>query len=258
MKKKIINDWKFIILFASFWLLFLIIYYGVNLYYDNKSFKDGFPSYKYYNIKENISNLTYLKENLMYDQQFINLTTVSEYKGTLKSQNSKELFKYYLFSLDGSNDRIYDVDEDNTSMCMTKRHFYSSIKELFGVNKKDYYDEIQYINFIGIKNKVCFNLVALNGIDVVNFIGIKNASVNEDGEITANLYYYSVYVNESGIEEKIKNQFYDFSINNNYDEFNNIFISQYNGKVEEKIVQFSEIPNGKFFKYSLISIETIN
>lgn len=258
MKKKIINDWKFIILFALFWVLFVILYFGVNLYFDNKSFKEGFPSYKYHNIKENISNLTYLKENLMYDKQFLNLIMVSEYKGTLKSQNSKELFKYYLFSLDGANSRIYDIDEDHTRMCMTKRYFYDSIKELFGVNKTDYSDEINYIDFISVGKKVCFNLAALNGIDVVNFVGIKNASVNEAGEISIDLFYYEIYINEVNLEEDLKAQFYVALKNNKYDEFNLKFINEYNGTVNEKNVKFKEIPDGKFFKYKLISIETLN
>lgn len=257
MMKKNIKDWKFVIILASFWFLFIISYFIVNIYLDNKALEKSFETYKYYNIEENSSKLSYLKTNLMNDKYFVNLVLFSEYDGSLNVQNSKELLRYYLFSLNKDNKRIYTIDDEYTEMCMSKLNFYTSIKELFGVEKDDYVSVLENTNFITTRADACFDLSALDGIDTASYVGVNSFSVDELGVITCNLYYYSIYTNEEGKEETVSNLLLKSLQNNELDKFNTTFENDYNGVVENKIVKFKENPNGDYFKYSLISIKTL-
>lgn len=253
------KDWRFAIIWGSFWFLFIIVYFLLNMYLDQRAFKNSFESYKYYNIKENSSNLSYLRVELMDNQYFKNLVSFTEYEGSLNGQNSRDLLRSYLISLNKNNQRIYKIDEEYTQMCMSKSNFYSSIYEIFELKKEDYNNTLQYINFININNnKVCFDLSALDGVDEVTYIGINSFSVDESGLITCNLYYYSIYTNDNKEEETIYNLLLQNLKNNTLSNFNDVFINTYGGVVDNRIVTFKENPEGNFFKYTLISSKTIN
>lgn len=237
--------------------IFIIIDILFALYYFyNKSEEGEFKYYNYLDISNNVNNIA--PENYVDDNYLISLVMLDKYNGIINNYNFNDILYYYMnIATKSSSLKLTDSDT-GTEFCLKKSTFKKSIKELFNYDiSLDMFDSSlpNYVSQNG--NKVCFEYSYSDLNDYAYFIGIDNLSVNND-IINAKLYLYKVGSEDREDEEMFRKSLIA-SINNNTLEDFNYFSNQSESiyiNIEEKDISFKEIPNGKYFKYQLISINT--
>lgn len=248
-KKKII-----IIIAAILFIIFDVIV--IHYYRSNKLEKESFKYYSNLNLTENAYSIS--PEDYVSDSYLISLVKLNDFNGTITYSNAEDILRYYMTSITKNTAKGIKNNDSDAGFCITKSDLEKSFMELFNIDISGMYDSISYPNYITIDgNKVCFNYSYSDLDDYVNYIGIEDINVN-DGIITAKLYLYSVEAESKEIEELIKENLIHSIKNKTLDLFNYYFYEsdKYEGKIEEKEIVFKEIPDGNYFKYQLISINT--
>ena len=72
-----------------------------------------------------------------------------------------------------------------------------------------------------------------------------------------NIYEYLIDIDDKDIEESLIKDFVRSLDSNDINNFNETFINDYGFEILEKKIKFREIKDGEFFKYQLISMNTI-
>ena len=129
------------------------------------------------------------------------------------------------------------------------------MKELFNVDVSDIYNNFGVVSFIEVtSDRIYFNIRnSLISSDNGYLLGIK--SIYTENEITTiDTYIYTFMVDSEDAEKNLKNKVVEGINMNNFIEINKLMESY--GTYKEKIISFRQIPNGDFFKYQIISIQT--
>ena len=88
--------------------------------------------------------------------------------------------------------------------------------------------------------------------------GYKNQIENIKNEIIElSIYEYIIDTEDENIENNLNSEFVKNLNYNNMYNYNESFINNYGFQILEKKVKFKEIRDGNFFKYQLMSINTI-
>lgn len=235
-------------------IIFIIIDILFVLYYFySKPKAEGFKYYNNLNITNNVNNIN--PEDYVDDSYLISLVMLDKYNGTINNYNFNEIFNYYMNSIAKASSLNF-LDSD-TGFCLKKSVFEKSIKELFNYDISNIYENSSSNNISLKGNKVCFDYSYSDLNDYAYFIGIDRVSVNND-IINAKVYLYTVDSEDREDEEMFKKNLIASIKNNSLEDFNYFSVQSESLyiNIEEKDVSFKELPDGKYFKYQLISIDT--
>ncbi len=244
MKEKIIKLIPLLI-----FILALIITRWVKNVTDNKS---SFKYYNYYDIKSNVDTA---RENLAFDSYFNTFTELDNYDGNIKIDNIEELLSYYKINITKNKTKSFIKYRNEYGFCISKNDFINSFKELFDRDISNIYNELEKVSFVYLKNNYICMADDENVDDDFSFIVVKTIS-SDNNIVNANIYKYKVAIYDKETENKLKDKVKEVIKNNNYNDFNNLIVNNYNGKIEEKSIQFIEKSKGEYFKYQIVSINT--
>lgn len=210
----------------------------------------SFKYYNHYNVKSEK-----IKQELVYDPYFIQLTNLDYYDGNISMDNMDELLEYYKSNITKNKTKSFIDYRNEFGFCISKKDFLNSFKELFGKDISNYYDKLEDIEFVYLKNKsICFKSDEPDDHEF-NFVLIKDISYEGDN-ISANLYKYEINVYEKDVEDEIKTKINYTIEHENYSEFNNDVVNTYNGTIYEKNIKYIDKTRGEYFKYQLVSINS--
>ncbi len=228
----------------------------VAYYFYNKPKEDGFKYYNELDITNNISNIS--PEKYVDDSYLISFVMLDNYNGVINSNNVEKIAYYYMTTITKSSSRKFKSNESDSGFCLSESAFNDSVMELFNIDATNIYGISNIPSYMSFDNdKVCFEYSAADLSDYAYFIGIDDISVNND-IINAKLYLYSIDAEDREEEEMFKKNLVSSIKNKSLEDFN-YYLSQSESSyatIEEKNVSFKEIPNGEYFKYQLISINT--
>lgn len=214
-------------------------------------------SFKYYQSLDFNSDINTLRKKI-YNNSYFNLfVKIDKYNGVIDENNIDEIMYYYISNITKNKNEVFDTSEDNLSFCLNKQTFIKSFKELFNKDITEFYPKINVLSNVNAGPiKICFNYDEDYLSEYSDLIYVKDKKINND-IIELNIYEYSMYTDDPNIESTLANEFVkNLSANNMYT-FNDNFVNKYGFEIFEKKIIFREIKDGDFFKYQLISMNTI-
>ena len=256
-----------LIVLAASVLIFLLMLLVVSLS-NRKNDKENFPDYDDLKIKQrdvedkNSESYAEIKERLESDNYFARASLISNYNyKTYTSADLQKMVWHYIFAFELKNKKyLSSIDYNQGLFCMRSRYIVDSFEELYGVKiakDLDYLDG--YYEYVKSKgNLYCFNFgnVARDYNNEIKIM-VDGLSV-KDGIITANLYLFEYYTNDTikeldGVEELKYN-----IKSSDYNKATDIVKNKLNGKVTHKQIQFKIKNNGKFFKYQILNSKNLD
>jgi len=241
---------KFIIGFFIAMALLIGCYFLYTVYNSEKLKKENFKFYNNYNFVEN----NVLKSDLVDDAYILNLLSMDNYN-EFDEYNLEELMVYYVKNITKNTSEDIKLSKNSLSFNLSKDAFIKSMKELFNVDVSDIYNNFGVVSFIEVtSDRIYFNIRnSLISSDNGYLLGIK--SIYTENEITTiDTYIYTFMVDSEDAEKNLKNKVVEGINMNNFTEINKLMESY--GTYKEKVISFRQIPNGDFFKYQIISIQT--
>ena len=82
--------------------------------------------------------------------------------------------------------------------------------------------------------------------------------MSDEDVITAKMYVYTYYTMGTDTEKAIVKRLEESIKNNNNSLSNSIIYNELNGRVVQKELNFKTLKSGKFFKYQVLGIKTLN
>lgn len=248
------SEIKFIIFFILFWALAIAIYFLYDHIKEEKEISKNFTTYQYYDIKNNIEKINEIKLKMNNDPFLLPFLSIDSFNGKITDNNLDEIFLYFLSYANTLNEKVYMVNDEK--ICIKNKYFFESFYELFNIRLNNESALLKKDSILNIYNdNYCFNIDISEIEDRVHY-AVANTINIENNYIKGNFYYYSFYTNDMETENEIKSLLENSIWNNSIKDFNEIFINQYHGDIEEKNVKFEELPKGKYYKYKLVSMET--
>ena len=89
-------------------------------------------------------------------------------------------------------------------------------------------------------------------------LNITALSMSDDDVVTAKLYVYTYYTMGTEEEKEKVKRLEDSIKNNNISLSNSIVYNELNGRVVKKELNFKVLKSGKFFKYQVLNIKTLD
>lgn len=250
MKKIIITS--IILILFSILIIFIVDNNNKKKILENKE-----ESFKYYHMIDFNDNINSLRKNI-YNNSYFNLfIKINNYNGKIDENNISEIMNYYIVNITKNKNEVFETSDDNLNFCLSKKSFISSFKELFDKDITDFYPKINILNNINAGPvKICFNYDQDYLYDYSTLIYVKDKSV-KNGIVDLSIYEYIIDTQDINVENTLNNEFVKNLNYNNMYNYNDSFINDYGFQIFEKRVRFKEIREGDFFKYQLISINTI-
>lgn len=214
-------------------------------------------SFKYYQSLDFSSDINTLRKKI-YNNSYFNLfIKINEYNGVIDENNISEIMNYYIVNITKNKNEVFETSDDNLNFCLNKQAFIRSFKELFNKDVEKFYPKINVIpNVNAGPIKICFNYDEDYLYDYSSLIYVKDKKIKSD-IVELNIYEYLIDTDDKDIEESLIKEFVkNLSANNMYT-FNDNFVNKYGFEIFEKKIIFREIKDGDFFKYQLISMNTI-
>ncbi|MGM9875017.1 MAG: hypothetical protein ACI32H_03750 [Bacilli bacterium] len=248
--KKIIITSVILILF-SILIIFIIDNNNKKIILENK--EDSFKYYHSLNFNDNINTL----RKKIYNNSYFNLfVKINNYNGKIDENNIGEIMNYYIVNITKNKNEVFETSEDNLNFCLSKKSFISSFKELFDKDITEFYPKINILNNINAGPvKICFNYDQDYLYDYSTLIYVKDKNIKNE-IIELSIYEYIIDTEDVSIENNLNSEFVKNLNYNNMYNYNENF-NNYGFQILEKKVKFKEIRDGNFFKYQLISINTI-
>lgn len=208
---------------------------------------------KYNEIKESLEKSTLFRRTSLIDNY--------SYEGYNKF-NIEGMIKGYILAYEPANKKYFAYSEvDNDKYCINKKNVIAGFKELYNtdITKRineflvydKYMNEAQYMycfSFRTVSNEYN-NDIRLN---------ISSLSMSDDDVITAKMYIYTYYTMGTDAENAVVKRLEESIKNNNISLSNSIVFNELNGRVIQKELNFKTLKSGKFFKYQVLSIKTLN
>ena len=249
--KKIIITSVILILF-SILIIFIVDNNNKMIILENK--EDSFKYYHSINFNDNINTL----RKKIYNNSYFNLfVKINNYNGKIDENNIGEIMNYYIVNITKNKNEVFETSEDNLNFCLSKKSFISSFKELFDKDITEFYPKINILNNINAGPvKICFNYDQDYLYDYSTLIYVKDKNIKNE-IIELSIYEYIIDTEDENIENNLNSEFVKNLNYNNMYNYNESFINNYGFQILEKKVKFKEIRDGNFFKYQLMSINTI-
>mgnify|MGYP004641736911 FL=1 len=250
MKKYIIA----LIILISICILTIFILDNNNKKQIEENKEKSFIYYKALNFNDNINTL---RKNI-YNNSYFNLfVKINEYNGVIDENNISEIMNYYIVNITKNKNEVFETSDDNLNFCLNKQSFINSFKELFDKGIEKFYPNINILpNINAGPIKICFNYDEDYLYDYSSLIYVKDKKIKSD-IVELNIYEYLIDTDDRDIEESLIKDFVRSLDSNDINNFNETFINDYGFEILEKKIKFREIKDGDFFKYQLISMNTI-
>ena len=250
MKKYIIA----LIILISIGFLTIFILNNNNKKQMEENKEKSFIYYKALNFNDNINTL---RKNI-YNNSYFNLfVKINEYNGVIDEDNISEIMNYYIVNITKNKNEVFETSDDNLNFCLNKQSFINSFKELFNKDIEKFYPNINVLpNINAGPIKICFNYDQDYLYDYSTLIYVKDKNIKNE-IIELSIYEYIIDTEDENIENNLNSEFVKNLNYNNMYNYNESFINNYGFQILEKKVKFKEIRDGNFFKYQLMSINTI-
>ena len=249
----------FILLGAAFIIPFIA-------FQDFKYTDENFPEHQ--NIKINQSKLEdeyeydNIRNKLENDYYFNKLAIMMEYDSEhYTSSILDKMVWHMIFNLEKENTGVYSkIDKPNQIYCLNKKKFIDAFEELYDVNiKEDEYllkGYYQYVYDKGTNYCLDFGNVAK---DYDNDVKIAVERVGMIGTtITTDIYVYEYYAANQSLSNTNINDLKNAIETKNYIGAKNIVENKLYGTVSHKQIRFKTNKYGKYFKYKIISVNSLD
>lgn len=250
-------------------VILLIIIIVPLAFLNKKSDKDNtkFPGYEYIDItqKKLVDKNSYneIKTSLEGNTLFKRTSLIDDYNYEGYNRfNIEGMIKGYILAYEPANKKYYIYsDTDEEKYCIGKNNVISGFKELYNTDiSKRIDDFLAYSKYMTSgEDTYCFSFRTIsNEYNNDIKLNITALSMSDDDVVTAKLYVYTYYTMGTE-EEKEKVKRLEDSIKNNSNSLSNsIVYNELNGRVVQKELNFKVLKSGKFFKYQVLSIKTLN
>lgn len=257
-----------LIILGSALLLMLIII--IPLIITGEKFSDDakkdFPTFD--NVKVNkktfSDNESYekLKDKLVGDYLFEKIVSINDYdSNSVLRKDLSNLVENYMVNYELSNTKyLAIVNKEKQFVCMTEKNLVTSFNELYNMDITPYLKTLSYYHkyFFKKTNYCMYYNLALNYNARSRKIYINKLEYNDDNNIiTADVYIYS-YVSTGEYETDNQKALRIAFENKNFSRTKELIKDEIEGKCERKTVKFKINNDGKFFKYQIISIKTLD
>lgn len=268
MKEFINKNKPLIIILGSAVFLILIIIVPLVLFGEkNQKEKDkNFPNYEEIKINdktfEKEENKVNIEDTLRKDTRFQRTMMIDDYDSSSVSKKDLEkMVENYVFTFEMSNTKYLALHDRNKGVsCMKEEYFVESFKELYNTDVTKYLkDMTYYYKFLYKKKNYCFYYYASGKWSRYN-INLQFNSLNYNDDIlTADIGTYVYYIPmPPSPKEKTAEQFNSLFESKKYTEAKRLLIDELEGEYKRKLIKFKINNDGKFFKYQIISIKTID
>ena len=230
-----------------------------------KSNKKYFPNYEDIVINEKVikDKTKYEKvvKQLESDTTFNKLLMVDDYNSSSASKRDLEnmLTNYILLYTIENTLPMKKYNKETGVFCLTEKRFLSSFNDLYNTDASDYFESIKYYfeHVFRKQDKYC---IYYNNINKKYGKSIKSSIEKlsyDDGVITVNAYVYS-YKDGNQTDKKTKEKNLESAIENkNYSLASSIAVDELGGEAKRKMIEFKIDNDGKYFKYQIIDIKTL-
>lgn len=256
-----------IILGTAIVLLIIII---IPLAFLNKKTEKNnptFPGYEYIDITQkklgNKDKYNEIKTSLENNTLFKRTTMIDDYSNEgFTKFNIEGMIKGYIFAYEPSNKKYFAYSEvDNDKYCINKKNVIAGFKELYDVDITDRIDEFLVYNKYMTEGQYtyCFSFRTIsNEYNNDIKLNITSLSMNDEDVITAKMYIYTYYTMGTDVENAKVKRLEESIKNNNYSSSKLIVNDELNGRVVQKELNFKVMKSGKFFKYKVLNIKTLD
>ncbi len=229
---------------------------------EEKSSKRYFPNYENITINEKVvkNKKKYNKvvEQLENDETFNKLLMINDYDSSNASKKDLEnmLTNYILLYTIENTRTMREINVDTGIFCLKEDYLVTSFKDLYNTDITKYSSSIIYYFEHAFKkgNEYCFyydNIKKKYGKSIITSI---DTLTYKDKVITVDAYVYSF--KDSTQTNKIDSIKKELE-NKNYSTASNITINELNGEANKKRINFKIFNNGKYFKFQVIDIKTL-
>ncbi len=230
-----------------------------------KSNKKYFPNYENIIINERVVNdknkYNKVITQLQNDETFNKLLLVNDYdsKNASKKDLENMITNYILLYSKSNTITMREINNNDGVFCILEKNLLTSFKDLFNTDIKDYKESLVYYfeHIYKKQNEYCIyyeGVVKKYGKEIISKI---DSLSYKDGVITIDAYVYSFSPENQINKESKKNEIKKALENNNYSSAFNITINDLNGTYNKKRIDFKIDNGGKYFKYQLIDIKTL-
>lgn len=263
MKDIIRNNKALLIVLSGAVIIILLVIVPFMIFGDrNEKPNDKyFPNYTKIKVDKNTFNdeekKQNLEETLSQDKMFQNIMLVENYDSNNMTKNDlKNMVVNYVKIFEKSNTK-YLPKNDYKYACMKEQYFIESYNELYNVDITKYLkDMTYYYKNIFKKKNYCFYYPTIDPKEI--YLIFNNLSYN-DGIIDANVDIYLYMPSFDSVEwGKIEERFKESLSAKKYYNAKSILINELYGSFITKNIKFKINNDGKFFKYQIISIKTID
>ena len=246
----------------------LAIFVPLIISYNNEENKVNFPYYEKINIKDvnfsdkNSESYLKFKTRLENDYLFKKESLVEDFDSEkYNAMNIKKLLWNYIFAFEINNKgNTSRIDSSSGSFCLSRKGVLSSFKEFYNVDISNEYSLLPGYHEYVIKNgnKYCFNYRNVsNENNNQILLGIRDI-FEKSGIITAKVYVYEFYSNETDEQNELINKLKDYISYSSYESANQIVENDLNGSVSKKELRFRINNAAKYFKFQILSSKKID
>lgn len=263
MKDIIRNNKALLIVLSGAIIIMLLIIVPFMIFGEkNEKAKDKyFPNYtkikvdkKTFTDEEKKQNL---EETLSQDNMFQKIVMIDDYdSNNMTRKDLENIIVNYAKIFEKSNTK-YLSKYDYKYACMKEEYFVKSYDELYNIDISSYLKDMTYYykNIFKKKNYCFYYPVVEPKIIYLKFNDINYNNEIIDATIDTYLYMPSFDSIEFGKKE---NNFIESFNGKEYSKAKNILINELYGEYKRKNIKFKINNNGKFFKYQIISIKTLD
>ena len=236
------------------------------LFQSGKQNDENFPEYQNINIdKSELDDTSYydsVRNQLESDYYFTKLALMPDYNSErYTSQNLDKLIWNMIFNFELKNDEHFSfTDKEKNIYCLRKRDFIKAFKELYNVDiEDDMYLLKGYYKYVYEKKQgycMDFGNVSKDYVNDIK-IGVERLAVIGT-TITTDIKVYEYYTPDMTSSNTYVYQLENAIRNKNYTEAKDIVENKLHGKVSTKQMKFKMNKRGKYFKYTILSVNKLD
>lgn len=226
-----------------------------------------FPGYEYIDITQkklaDKEKYNEIKNALEGNTLFKRTTLIDNYSSEGYNKfNIEGMIKGYVLAYEPANKKYFAYDEvDNDKYCINKKNVITGFEELYNTDITERIDEFLVHSKYMTEGQYtyCFSFRTIsNEYNNDIKLNITSLSMSDEDVITAKMYVYTYYTMGTDTEKAIVKRLEESIKNNNNSLSNSIVNNELNGKVVQKELNFKTLKSGKFFKYQVLNIKTLN
>lgn len=232
---------------------------------DEESNKKYFPDYEDIIINEKVikDKTKYEKvvKQLENDKTFNKLLMIDDYdsKNASKKDLENMLTNYILLYTIENTLPMKEYNKEDGVFCLPEKRLVTSFEDLYNTDITEYLDSVKYYfeHIYKKQDRYCIYYDNINkkyGKSIIS--SIENLTY-KDKVITVDAYVYSYKdKNQDDKQTKVKN-IESALENKNYSLASNIVTDGLKGEAKKKRINFKIFNDGKYFKYQVIDIKTL-